>query len=125
VVLVVEDEQVVRQVVVEVLHQLGYAVLEAPDADAALAALESHGHLHMLISDISLPGMSGRSLADTLRARQPELKVLLMTGYAADAASSKGFAAGMELITKPFTVSALTERLQRMLGDVADGDDAN
>jgi len=116
-VLVVEDELVVRHVVVEVLHQLGYEVVEASDADAALAAVESRGNLHMLISDIGLPGMNGRSLADILRERQPELKVLLMTGYAADVSLTTGFAAGMELITKPFTVTALADRLRRMLGD--------
>jgi PAS domain S-box-containing protein len=122
VVLVVEDEKVVRHVVVEVLNQLGYAVLEADDADAALAAIESRGNLHMLISDIGLPGMNGRLLADILRERQPELKVLLMTGYAADASLTTGFPAGMELITKPFTVNALADRLRRMLGDGSDED---
>jgi PAS domain S-box-containing protein len=122
VVLVVEDEKVVRHVVVEVLNLLGYAVLEADDADAALAAIESRGNLHMLISDIGLPGMNGRLLADILRERQPELKVLLMTGYAADASLTTGFPAGMELITKPFTVNALADRLRRMLGDGSDED---
>jgi CheY-like chemotaxis protein len=122
-VLVVEDEKVVRHVVVEVLNQLGYAVLEADDADAALAAIKSRGNLHMLISDIGLPGMNGRLLADILRERQPDLKVLLMTGYAADASLITGFPSGMELITKPFPVNALADRLRRMLGDAA-GEDA-
>ena len=121
-VLVVDDEKVVRHVVVEVLNQLGYAVLEAEDADAALAAIESRGNLHMLISDIGLPGMNGRLLAEILRERQPGLKVLLMTGYAADASSATGFPAGMELIAKPFTVNALADRLRRMLGDGSDQD---
>ncbi len=124
-VLVVEDEKVVRHVVVEVLNQLGYAVLEADDADAALAAIESRGNLHMLISDIGLPGMNGRQLADLLRERQPDLKVLLMTGYAADASLTTGFPVGMELITKPFTVNALADRLRRMLGGGADEDAAD
>jgi DNA-binding response OmpR family regulator len=77
----------------------------------------------MLISDIGLPGMNGRLLADILRERQPDLKVLLMTGYAADASLITGFPSGMELITKPFPVNALADRLRRMLGDAA-GEDA-
>jgi PAS domain S-box-containing protein len=116
-VLVVEDEDVVRHVVVEVLHQLGYTALEAVDGDAGLAALKANETVHLLISDIGLPGMNGRALADASRELRPELKVLLMTGYAADASAPGGFAAGMELITKPFTVDALAGRLRKMLGD--------
>ncbi|CAM0999822.1 histidine kinase [Rhodanobacter sp. Root179] len=121
IVLVVEDEEVVRHVVVEVLHQLGYMVLEAADGEAGLAALRSCEDVHLLISDIGLPGMNGRALADASRALRPDLKVLLMTGYASDASASEGFAAGMELITKPFTVEALASRLRRMLGDSRTG----
>lgn len=117
----VEDEEVVRHVVVEVLHQLGYMVLEAADGEAGLAALRSCEDVHLLISDIGLPGMNGRALADASRALRPDLKVLLMTGYASDASASEGFAAGMELITKPFTVEALASRLRRMLGDSRTG----
>lgn len=115
VVLVVEDEDVVRRVVVEVLHQLGYTALEAIDGEAGLAALKSNDALHLLISDIGLPGMNGRALANAARELRPELKVLLMTGYASDASAPGGFAAGMELITKPFTVEALASRLRKML----------
>jgi len=122
IVLVVEDEEVVRHVVVEVLHQLGYMVLEAADGEAGLAALRSCEDVHLLISDIGLPGMNGRALADASRALRPDLKVLLMTGYASDASASEGFAAGMELITKPFTVEALANRLRRMLGNARGGD---
>jgi CheY-like chemotaxis protein len=114
-VLVVEDEDVVRHVVVEVLHQLGYTALEAVDGEAGLAALTANEAVHLLISDIGLPGMNGRALANASRELRPELKVLLMTGYAADASAPGGFAAGMELITKPFTVEALANRLRKML----------
>ncbi|HEY9511867.1 MAG TPA: PAS domain S-box protein, partial [Rhodanobacter sp.] len=123
IVLVVEDEDVVRHVVVEVLHQLGYTALEAVDGDAGLAALKSHEAIHLLISDIGLPGMNGRALANASRELRPELKILLMTGYASDATAPEGFAVGMELITKPFTVEVLASRLRKMLGDrhVEDG----
>lgn len=116
-VLVVEDEDVVRHVVVEVLHQLGYTALEAFDGEAGLAALKANEAVHLLISDIGLPGMNGRALANASRELRPGLKVLLMTGYAADASAPGGFAVGMELITKPFTVEALAGRLQKMLGN--------
>ena len=117
VVLVVEDEHVVRRVVVEVLHQLGYAALEAVDGEAGLAALKSNEAIHLLISDIGLPGMNGRALANASRQLRPELQVLLMTGYASDASAPEGFAAGMEMITKPFTVEVLASRLRKLLGD--------
>ena len=117
IVLVVEDEDVVRHVVVEVLHQLGYTTLEAAHGEAGLAALTSNEAIHLLISDIGLPGMNGRALANASRELRPELKVLLMTGYASDTSAPEGFAAGMELITKPFTVEALASQLRKMLGD--------
>jgi PAS domain S-box-containing protein len=117
IVLVVEDEDVVRHVVVEVLHQLGYTALEAVDGEAGLTTLKSNEDIHLLISDIGLPGMSGRALANASRELRPDLKVLLMTGYSSDASAPRGFAAGMELITKPFTVDALASRLRTMLGE--------
>ena len=123
-VLVVEDEEVVRHVVVEVLHQLGYTTLEAVKGEAGLAALEADETIHLLISDIGLPGMNGRALADAARELRPDLKVLLMTGYAANVSAPEGFAAGMELITKPFTVEELADRLRRILGDRRTGDHA-
>jgi len=119
IVLVVEDEDVVRHIVVEVLHQLGYIALEATDAETGLAALRSDEAIHLLISDIGLPGLNGRVLANTARDLRPELKILLMTGYASDASAPEAFAAGMELITKPFTVEALANRLRKMLGEAA------
>jgi len=113
--LVVEDEHLVRHVVVEVLHQLGYQTLEAVDGETGLAALESNAAISLLISDIGLPGSNGRVLADAARQLRPDLKVLLMTGYAADHTAPEGFAAGMELITKPFSVQTLSTRLRQIL----------
>jgi CheY-like chemotaxis protein len=117
VVLVVEDEVVVRHVVVEVLRQLGYTALEAADADAALDILLRHSEpIDLLVSDVGLPGMDGRKLADVALGLRPGLKILLMTGYASGAAVTDGFLApGMELITKPFTVEALAKRLREMI----------
>ena len=116
VVLVVEDEVVVRHVIVEVLHQLGYSALEAADAEAALDVLRSGDPIDLLVSDVGLPGMNGRKLADSALDMRPGLKILLMTGYALEAATASGFLApGMEMITKPFTVEALAARMREMI----------
>ncbi len=118
VVLVVEDEAVVRDVVVAVLRQLGYRALEATDGKTGLKMLHSSGPLDLLVSDIGLPDINGRLLADAAREVRPGLKILLMTGYASEAAAAGGFLApGMELITKPFTVDALAKRMRHMIGD--------
>ncbi|MCX7513633.1 hybrid sensor histidine kinase/response regulator [Frateuria hangzhouensis] len=114
-VLVVEDDAVVRQVVVQVLQTLGYVAIEAADAERATDLLASHP-IDLLISDIGLPGLGGRQLADAARQAQPGIKVMLMTGYAADAASPAGFLGpDMELITKPFTTEAFGNRVRDML----------
>ena len=121
-VLVVEDEPVVRNIILEVLHQLGYQALQAANAEAALELLGSGSRIDLLISDIGLPGMNGRLLADAARQLHPRIKVLLMTGYAAGAALAGGFLApGMELITKPFTVQALASRIRETIEN--NGDD--
>ena len=116
VVLVVEDEPVVRNIVLEVLHQLGYQALEAYSGEAGLEVLGSGQAIDLLVSDIGLPGLNGRLLADAAKELHPGIKVLLMTGYAASAALADGFLApGMELITKPFTVQALALRIREMI----------
>jgi PAS domain S-box-containing protein len=116
-VLVVEDETMVRLLVIEVLHQLGYQTLEADDAEAALRIIDSDQPIDLLVSDIGLPGMNGCAMAGAARKRRPGLKVLLMTGYASEAAAADGFMEpGMQLITKPFTVELLARRIGDMLG---------
>ncbi len=115
-VLVVEDETIVRGIVVEVLQQLGYRTLEAADAESALDVLRGVAVLDLLVSDIGLPGMDGRQLADAAREHHPQLRALLMSGYASGATAASGFLGpGMELITKPFTVDALAARVGQML----------
>jgi len=102
--------------VVEVLHQLGCTTLEAASAEEALVTLQTNEAIHLLVSDIGLPGMDGRLLAEMARETRPDLDVLLMTGYAPSTSVVGGFAAGMQLITKPFTVDALVKRLFEMTG---------
>ncbi|TWI55735.1 PAS domain S-box-containing protein [Pseudomonas duriflava] len=115
VVLVVEDEAVVRALILEVLSELGYATLEAADAHAALPLLESSQRIDLMISDVGLPGMNGRQLADVARQSRPRLKILLATGYAEGANVSGYLDPGMELINKPFNIDTLANRIKEMI----------
>ena len=114
VVLVVGDEPPVRMVVVDVLSDLGYTVLEAGDGRAGLSILESTARVDLLLTDVGLPGgMNGRQLADASRQRRPDLKVLFMTGYADSVVVGKGsLEGGMQVMTKPFALDALAARVQ-------------
>ncbi|MGY2048167.1 PAS domain S-box protein [Methylobacterium sp. JK268] len=112
-VLVVEDDATVRALVIEVLQELGYRTLEAPDGPAGLRLLQSEVHVDLLITDVGLPGLNGRQLADQARLARPTLRVLFMTGYAENAAFGNGqIAPGMQMITKPFAVEALATKIR-------------
>ena len=112
-VLVIEDEPVVRGLIVEVLADLGFAALEATDGPAGLEVLQSRQRIDLLISDVGLPGLNGRQLADAARKLRPGLKVIFMTGYAEVAASALGFLEpGMALITKPFAMADLAAKIR-------------
>ncbi len=116
IVLVVEDEAVVRGLVVEVLEDLGYQALQAADGAAGLEILRSTQHIDLLVTDIGLPGLNGRQIADAGRLLRPNLKILFMTGYAETAATAAGFLEpGMAMITKPFPIDTLTDRVRKML----------
>jgi len=115
-VLIVEDDPAVRALVSEVLSELGYAFVEAGDGDTAVPILESGQRIDLLISDVGLPGMNGRQLAEIGRQLRPELKVLFITGYAEHAAVRAGFLdAGMQMITKPFAFDHLTAKVREMI----------
>ncbi len=114
-VLVVEDEPVVRALVVDVLEDLGYRALEAADGPSSLRLLRSDAGIDLLVSDVGLPGRNGRQLADQARERRPGLRVLFMTGYAEGAAIGGFLAPGMRMITKPFAVEALGARIRDMI----------
>ena len=117
VVLVVEDEPAVRMIVVDVLSDLGYAVLEAVDGRSGLQILDSGTRIDLLLTDVGLPGgMNGRQLADAARQRRPGLKVLFVTGYAESVAVGDGrMEHGMQVMTKPFAVAALAARVQGII----------
>ena len=115
-VMVIEDEPVVRGVVLEMLAEQGYRVLEAVDGPSGLKILRSNEAVDLLVTDVGLPGMNGRQVADQARETRPELKILFITGYAESAAISDGFLQpGMEMITKPFELDHLAWRVRAML----------
>jgi CheY-like chemotaxis protein len=118
-VLIVDDEPTVRMLVVEVLEDIGFTVLEAADAATGLRILQSGTPVDLLISDVGLPGgMNGRQLADAARTTWPELKVLFITGYAENAIIGNGqLAPGMRVLTKPFVVETFASRILEMIED--------
>ena len=115
--LVVEDDDDVRAYSVELLRELGYHVLEAHDGPSALRLLERHARpLDLLFTDVVMPGMSGRELADAARARQPGLKVLFTTGYARNSIVHNGrLEPGVDMIAKPFTYEGVGKALRALL----------
>ena len=115
-VLVVEDEPVVRGVILEMLGEQGYRTLEAVDGPAGLRQLRGDARVDLLVTDVGLPGMNGRQLADQAREMRPGLKVLFITGYAESVAIADGFLQpGMEMITKPFDLGKLSQRVRTMV----------
>jgi CheY-like chemotaxis protein len=115
-VLVVEDEEIVRGLVVDVLEEMGITTLTAHDGPSGLAILQSRQMIDLLVTDIGLPGLNGRQMADAGRLLRPDLKILFMTGYAETAAMANGFLEpGMEMITKPFPIEALAARIRGMI----------
>ena len=115
-VLVVEDEPGVRRLSADALTELGYCVLEAASGAAALAILEARDDVKVLFTDVIMPEMNGRQLADRARALRPELKVLFTTGYTRNAIVHNGVLdAGVNLIGKPFTVEQLGAKLRTLL----------
>ena len=116
-VLLVEDEPTVRDLIAEILIELGCVCVEASSGDAALPILRSKQRIDLLVTDVGLPGINGRQLAEMARTLRPELHVLFVTGYAEGAADRGEFLGeGMEMIAKPFAVGALAEKISIMLG---------
>jgi CheY-like chemotaxis protein len=116
-VLVIEDEAIVRLLIVEVLEEAGYTALEAEDGPSGLKILGSGARVDLLITDVGLPGgMNGRQVADAARVGRPDLKVLFVTGFAANAAVSGGLLEpGMAVVTKPFVMTELANTITQMI----------
>ncbi len=117
-ILVVDDEPSVRQFSLDALRQLGYQVLDAEGASAALRLLDAHPDIALLFTDVLMPETNGRQLADEACRRHPELKVLFTTGNSRNALVDDGVLnADVHLIGKPFTLAELAPRVRAALGD--------
>lgn len=115
-VLVVEDDEAVRLLVCEVLSDLRYHAIEAGDADVAIPLLSGVHTIDLMVSDVGLPGMNGRQLAEVARQHRPELPILFVTGYAENAATKASFlGTNMDMISKPFAVEALAAKISEMM----------
>jgi len=111
-ILVVEDDNIVRMLIVDVLEELEFKVLEADGSEAALSLLEDSGqHIDLLMTDVGLPGMDGKELAARARELRPGLPILFASGYA----ESIEVPADMAVIGKPFSIDQLRDKVRDML----------
>jgi CheY-like chemotaxis protein len=116
-VLVVEDDDGVRELARRALARLGYTVLTAPAGEPALALARAHdGTIHLLVTDVVMPGMNGREVADHLRALRPETRVLFTSGYTENVIVHRGVLEdGLAFLAKPYSPQALGEKVRQIL----------
>ncbi|MCB8875135.1 hybrid sensor histidine kinase/response regulator [Acidisoma silvae] len=111
-ILVVDDEEAIRMLVVEVLSDFGYVCLESWDSDHAIETLRAHPEVRLMITDVGLPGdMNGRQVAEAARTFLPDLKVLFVTGYADSAVIGETFGDGTRILGKPFSLDVLINQV--------------
>ncbi|MBF0450213.1 MAG: PAS domain S-box protein [Candidatus Magnetomorum sp.] len=118
-VLVVEDEDMVRDLVISILNRFGYHVLDARDANHCMEIIEAYdGPIHLLLTDVVMPGMNGKELYMTLSRQYPDLKVIFMSGYTNDDIFDRGIKdSEVEFIQKPISVQKLAEAVRRILNE--------
>jgi PAS domain S-box-containing protein len=116
-VLLVEDEKVVRQLAEKILSGCGYRVVAAKDGNGALELLQAHGdEIHLMLTDVVMPGVSGKELAERAAVMRPQMKVLYMSGYTDNAIVHHGVLdSGVNFLQKPFTPSGLSRRVRGVL----------
>ena len=117
--LYVEDDALVSLATVDVLEGAGYAIYAAPDASRALALLDTHPELELMVTDIGLPGMDGHQLAAEARRRRPHLKVLFLTGHDGPRARGASADSRTKYLGKPYLDADLFEALRRLAGESA------
>jgi DNA-binding response OmpR family regulator len=122
----VEDEGSLRAITREILEDHGYRVIEAGGAHEAIEIARRHPEpIHLLVTDVVMPGMNGRALAESLVAVRPELRVLYVSGYTDDIIVHSGvLESGTLLLTKPFTTLGLLGRVRAALGARGTGENA-
>jgi CheY-like chemotaxis protein len=117
-ILLVEDDDGLRELARKILSKNGYEVLaSAGGSDAERICRDHEGPIHLLLTDVVMPGISGKELAHKLADLRPEMLVLYMSGYADEMVTRQGVANGMHFIQKPFTAVALTKKLREVLDD--------
>ena len=118
-VLLVEDEDFVRNVTREVLELSGYRVIEAIDANDGLELYrDNHDAIDLLLTDVIMPGKNGREFANQLLALRPDLKIIFMSGYTDNSIVRESFSdPHLNYLQKPFTLDALTQKIQQVLGE--------
>jgi PAS domain S-box-containing protein len=123
-ILLVEDEGSLRAIAREILEEHGYRVIEAAGANEAIEIAHRHPEpIHLLVTDVVMPGMNGRALAESLVAARPELRVLYMSGYTDDIIAQRGvLESGTLFLAKPFTALALLGRVRAALGELGTGE---
>ncbi len=116
-VLVVDDEEQVRGLARDILLGAGYQVIEAEDGDHALRLAEEHqGPIHVLLTDVMMPGINGKELADRLVGKRPETKPIFMSGRAAEVITDAGVLIPVDaFLAKPFTVDRLLSKVRERL----------
>lgn len=117
--LLVEDDESVRELAKEILQSVGYAVLVAATAEEGMRISKEHeGKIHLLVTDVIMPGMSGDAMAERLRADRPEMKVLFMSGYFDGAIAPGGIlGSGMRFLGKPITIESLTQKVRETIDE--------
>ncbi len=124
-ILLIEDDHDVRTYVVEILRELNYRVLEAHDAESALVLVDRNNiRVDLLLTDVVLPGMNGGQLAEQLKARQPETRVLLMTGYSRDRTIHLSSNTDAEILHKPLTQETIERKVRQILAKPSSKEDA-
>ena len=118
-ILVVEDEEMVRGLICEVLRREGYRVVACGDAEEGIEASKRHGPgIDLLLTDVVMPGMNGPEMATRIQETFPQLRVVFMSGYSEQALVRQGRVdASFEYLQKPFTLKALTQKMAKVLGD--------